>query len=57
MDKVDSPIRIIILGSGFAAIEALQTLQKKYKDNDRVDIKIISKNNFFFVYSHAPRSF
>ena len=51
-----SPINIIILGSGFAAIEALKKLQKKYKNNSNVDIKIISRVNIL-VYSYASRSF
>lgn len=57
MDKVESSIRIIILGSGFGAIEALEKLQKKFKKNDRIDIKIISKNNFFLFSPMLPEVF
>ena len=35
--NVNSHIRIIILGSGFAAIETLKKLRKKYKNNDNIN--------------------
>jgi len=50
-------INIIILGSGFAAIEALKKLQKKYKNNSNIDIKIISKDNFLLFTPMLPEVF
>lgn len=57
MNKTKSPISIIILGSGFAAIEALKKLQKKYKNTDNIDIKIISKDNFLLFTPMLPEVF
>lgn len=57
MNKLDSPIRIIILGSGFAAIQVLKKLQQKYKNNANVNIKIISKDNFFLFTPMLPEVF
>ena len=51
------PINIIILGSGFAAIEVLKKLQKKYKNNSNVDIKIISRDNFLLFTPMLPEVF
>lgn len=39
MNNINSPINIIILGSGFAAIEVL----KKYRNLTRLSITCISK--------------
>ncbi|HJT83288.1 MAG TPA: FAD-dependent oxidoreductase [Nitrososphaeraceae archaeon] len=44
------PIRqkkIAILGGGFAGIEVLTKLQKEFQNDIRVDITLISKDNFF----------
>ena len=58
MDNTNSPINIIILGSGFAAIEVLKKLQKYYKNIDKmVDIKIISKDNFLLFTPMLPEVF
>jgi NADH:quinone reductase (non-electrogenic) len=51
------PINIVILGSGFAAIEALKKLQKKYNNNDNINIKIISKDNFLLFTPMLPEVF
>jgi NADH dehydrogenase len=55
--NVNSHIRIIILGSGFAAIETLKKLQKKYKNNNNIDIKIISKDNYLLFTPMLPEVF
>lgn len=39
--------RIAILGGGFAGIEVLTKLQKEFQNDIRVDITLISKDNFF----------
>src|ERR671910_1625269 len=39
--------RIVILGGGFAGIEVLTKLQKEFQNDIRVDITLISKDNFF----------
>ena len=57
MNKTKQPISIIILGSGFAAIEALKKLQKKYKNTDYINIKIISKDNFLLFTPMLPEVF
>src|SRR5919197_3014110 len=38
---------IIILGSGFAGVEVLKKLQRKFKHDKRIDIILVSRNNFF----------
>jgi NADH dehydrogenase len=38
---------ILVLGSGFAGIEVLRRLQKEFRNNNSVDITLISKDNFF----------
>ena len=57
MNNKNLPINIVILGSGFAAIEALKKLQKKYKNKSNVDIKIISKDNFLLFTPMLPEVF
>ncbi|HEX2408959.1 MAG TPA: FAD-dependent oxidoreductase [Nitrososphaeraceae archaeon] len=39
--------KIVILGGGFAGIEVLTKLQKEFQNDIRVDITLISKDNFF----------
>jgi hypothetical protein len=39
--------KIVILGGGFAGIEVLIKLQKEFQNDIRVDITLISKDNFF----------
>ncbi len=39
--------KIAILGGGFAGIEVLTKLQKEFQNDIRVDITLISKDNFF----------
>ncbi len=53
----NSPLNIIILGSGFAAIEVLKKLQKKYKNDDNINIIIISKDNFLLFTPMLPEVF
>ena len=53
----NSSTRIVILGSGFAAIEALKKVQKKYKYNNNIDIKMISKDNYLLFTPMLPEVF
>jgi NADH dehydrogenase len=62
MNQKKSVLNIIILGSGFAAIEVLKKLQKHYKNNNNdkeidVDIKVISKDNFLLFTPMLPEVF
>jgi hypothetical protein len=41
-------LRILILGGGFAGIEVLNRLQKAFQDDIRVDITLVSRDNFFY---------
>lgn len=39
--------RILILGGGFAGVEVLKRLQDKFETDVRIDIRMVSKNNYF----------
>jgi NADH dehydrogenase FAD-containing subunit len=44
---------ILILGSGFAGIEVLKRLQRKFWKKNNIDITLVSRENFFTFYSNA----
>ncbi|MGC2668979.1 MAG: NAD(P)/FAD-dependent oxidoreductase [Candidatus Nitrosopolaris sp.] len=46
--------RIVILGSGFAGIEVLKKLQKKFHSNKNIDIILVSKDNFLLFTPMLP---
>ena len=48
------PKRIIILGGGFAGVEVLKRLQKKFKNNERIEITLISRDNFILFTPMLP---
>jgi len=48
------PKHVIILGSGFAGVEVLKRLQKKFKNNEHVEIILVSKNNFILFTPMLP---
>jgi NADH:ubiquinone reductase (H+-translocating) len=49
------PKHIIILGSGFAGIEVLKMLQKKFRNNkNNIDITLVSKDNFLLFTPMLP---
>lgn len=50
----NSPKRVVILGSGFAGVEVLKRLQNKFKNNDNIDITIISRDNFLLFTPMLP---
>jgi NADH dehydrogenase len=45
---------IVILGSGFAGIEVLKRLQKKFKNKDNVTITLVSEDNFILFTPMLP---
>jgi NADH:ubiquinone reductase (H+-translocating) len=45
---------ILILGSGFAGIEVLKRLQKKFKNNREIEITLVSKDNFLLFTPMLP---
>jgi len=46
--------RIIILGSGFAGIEALKNLQKEFHNDKEIEIILVSKDNFLLFTPMLP---
>lgn len=46
--------RILILGGGFAGIEALRTLQNAFEDDVEIDITLVSRDNFFLFTPMLP---
>ena len=49
-----SPTRIVILGSGFAAIEVLKKVQKVFNANSGVEITLVSRDNFILFTPMLP---
>ena len=45
---------ILILGSGFAGIEVVKRVQKKFKNNKNVEITLVSKDNFLLFTPMLP---
>ena len=45
---------ILILGSGFAGIEVVKRVQKKFKNNKNVQITLVSKDNFLLFTPMLP---
>jgi NADH dehydrogenase len=45
---------ILILGSGFAGIEVVKRVQKKFKNNKNVKITLVSKDNFLLFTPMLP---
>ncbi len=46
--------RILILGSGFAGIEALKNLQKEFDNDKKIEIVLVSKDNFLLFTPMLP---
>lgn len=49
--------RVLILGSGFAGIEVLRRLQKKYVGNPGLEITLVSRDNFLLFTPLLPEVF
>ncbi len=47
----NSSTRILILGGGFAGLEAAQTLEKIFAERDDVEIDLVSKDNYLIFTS------
>jgi len=45
---------IIILGSGFAGVEVLKKLQKRFKNDEKVEITLVSRDNFVLFTPMLP---
>jgi NADH:ubiquinone reductase (H+-translocating) len=48
------PIRILILGGGFAGIEVLKRLQADFQGHSAVDLTLVSEDNFFLFTPMLP---
>jgi NADH dehydrogenase len=46
--------RILILGSGFAGIEVLKNLQKRFQNDKNIDIILVSRDNFLLFTPMLP---
>jgi NADH dehydrogenase len=46
--------RILILGSGFAGIEVLKEIQKKFKNNSKIETTLVSRDNFLLFTPMLP---
>jgi NADH:ubiquinone reductase (H+-translocating) len=49
-----SPTRIVVLGSGFAAVEVLKKLQKEFNTNNDIEITLVSRDNFILFTPLLP---
>ena len=47
-------IRILILGGGFAGIEVLRQLQSAFQNDIKIDITLVSRDNFFLFTPMLP---
>lgn len=53
-DNSDEKKHVLILGGGFAGIEVLKRLQKKFHDNKNVAITLVSRDNFLLFTPMLP---
>jgi len=54
VNSTNSPTRIVILGSGFAAIEVLKKLQNEFNTNNNIEITLVSRDNFILFTPMLP---
>jgi len=52
--KATAAKHILILGSGFAGIEVVKRVQKKFRNNKNVEITLVSKDNFLLFTPMLP---
>jgi len=53
-NSLHSNKHVVILGSGFAGIEVLKKLQKKFHKNKNIEITLVSKDNFLLFTPMLP---
>lgn len=53
-NSLHSNKNIVILGSGFAGIEVLKNLQKKFHNDKNIEITLVSKDNFLLFTPMLP---
>ena len=53
-DNSDEKKHVLILGGGFAGIEVLKRLEKKFHDNKNVAITLVSRDNFLLFTPMLP---
>jgi NADH:ubiquinone reductase (H+-translocating) len=53
-DLLDGSKHVVILGSGFAGIEVLKKLQRKFHNNKNIEIILVSKDNFLLFTPMLP---
>ncbi|MDE1765681.1 MAG: NAD(P)/FAD-dependent oxidoreductase [Thaumarchaeota archaeon] len=46
--------RILVIGGGFAGIEVLRRLEKKFENDFTIDVSMVSKNNFLLFTPMLP---
>jgi NADH:ubiquinone reductase (H+-translocating) len=54
MHSSDGTKHIVILGSGFAGVDVLKRLQKKFKNNEHIGITLVSRDNFILFTPMLP---
>jgi NADH dehydrogenase len=52
--RINRRRHIVILGSGFAGIEVVKRLQKKFRNNKDIDITLVSRDNFLLFTPMLP---
>jgi NADH dehydrogenase len=50
----DQTLRLVILGSGFAGVGVLRRLQKEFRNSNRIEITLVSRDNFFLFTPMLP---
>jgi len=53
-NSLHSNKHVVILGSGFAGIEVLKKLQKKFHKSNNIEITLVSKDNFLLFTPMLP---
>jgi len=53
-NQLQSTKHILILGGGFAGVEVLKRIQKRFKNNREIEITLVSKDNFLLFTPMLP---
>jgi NADH:ubiquinone reductase (H+-translocating) len=54
-NQLKSTKQILILGGGFAVVEVLKRIQKRFKNNREIEITSVSKDNFLLFTPMLPK--